>query len=88
MNEWLTDPRAVRGEELGYEAEGAERDGDFARARDLYRAAATEYASEARLVAVDGCGPQLSSPAQVPGSCFRRWSPPPRRRGGVISTGC
>jgi hypothetical protein len=53
MNEWLTDPRAVRGEELGYEAECAERDGDFARARDRYRAAATEYAGVALSVSPD-----------------------------------
>lgn len=53
MNEWLDDRRAARGEELGYEAECAERDGDVDRARDLYRAAAAEYAGVALTVSPD-----------------------------------
>ena len=53
MNEWMNDRRAARGEELGYEAERAEQDGDVERARDLYRAAASEYAPVALTVSPD-----------------------------------
>lgn len=71
MNEWLTDPRALRGEELGYEAECSERDGDFARARELYRAAATEYASVALSMSPDH--PHTRSALAIAAvSCFAR----------------
>jgi hypothetical protein len=71
MDDWLNDPRAVRGEELSYEAECAESAGDFALARKLYREAATEYVGVALSVSPDHPHTR-SALAIAAAACFAR----------------
>lgn len=47
MNRWMSDPRAEKGEVAAFEAERAERRGDFAQARARYHAAGEAFASVA-----------------------------------------
>lgn len=50
MNPWMRDPRAERGETEAFEAERAERRGDFAGARASYHKAGESFASVAASV--------------------------------------
>jgi len=47
MNQWMRDPRAKKGEVEAFEAERAERRGDFAGARERYHHAGEAFASVA-----------------------------------------
>lgn len=71
MNHWMTDPRAQKGEEEAFEAERAERSGDFAGARARYVVAGEAFAGVA--TSVPASHPNTRSDLAVAAAaCFAR----------------